>query len=116
MNAKMYAALAALVAGIFSLLEGSRFNYGMPLDIALIVVGAVLTLSYIFLIGDSLNKKLDNKDASLLAVLIVVGGVLLYQAGTRPMPIEQKGIFGALGVALVITTARMLTSGRRKKR
>ncbi|MEW6222107.1 MAG: hypothetical protein AB1476_02120 [Candidatus Hadarchaeota archaeon] len=116
MNVRMYSALAVMVVGIFALLEGSRFNYGMPLDIVLIAVGAALTLSYIFLIGDSLDKKLGNKDASLLTVLIVVGTVLLYQAGTRPMPIEQKGIFGALGAALVIATARMLFSGHRKKR
>lgn len=114
-SARAYAAIAALVIGIFALLEGSRMTHRVIIDTVLIVVGAVLTLAYFFLIGDYLQRRLRaTQTVTLMPVLLVLGAVMIYQAVIRTIDIVSRSLFGVLGIILILFPAFMLYRAAKK--
>ncbi len=112
---KAYAAFIVLVVGLFALLEGSRFIYGIAIDATLVVVGAVLTLAYFFLIGDYLQRRLRaTQTITLMPVLLVLGAVTIYQAVIRTIDIVSRSLFGVLGIILILVPAFMLYRAAKK--
>ncbi len=97
-------AVILLAVGIFVLLEGSKLSSGsIFLDLAMVGVGAVLTTSYLPLMGHYLEKRFSAK-ASLtyMPIFAIIGLGLIWQAVSRILlPIDQV-VFGVLGAALFV--------------
>jgi hypothetical protein len=118
MNAKIKAGLAlvSLVIGMFLLIEGSRMT-DLAVDLALVVVGAVLTLAYPPLMGNYLEVKLKApRNVTLMPMLLVLGAVLIYQGVlARALSGIERGLFAGLGIALVVGSALMIVKAKAKK-
>ncbi|MDI6884234.1 MAG: hypothetical protein QMD00_03785 [Hadesarchaea archaeon] len=82
---RAYAAIVALVVGVYLLIDGALLVREIVIDGAFIVGGAVLTLSYFWLIGDYLEQRfMARRDITLMPVLLVLGLVLLVFGIIRP--------------------------------
>ncbi|MDI6643103.1 MAG: hypothetical protein QMD95_03520 [Candidatus Hodarchaeaceae archaeon] len=82
---RAYAAIVALVVGVYLLIDGALLVREIVIDGAFIVGGAVLTLSYFWLIGDYLVQRfMARRDITLMPVLLVLGLVLLVFGIIRP--------------------------------
>jgi len=108
MQPKVKAAISIvlLIIGMFILLEGSKMAVpgNEMIDMALIVVGAVLVLVYMPLVGDYLEVKFKApRMINLMPMLLVLGAVLIYQGATRVgTGILGQLLFVILGIALVV--------------
>jgi len=82
---RVYAAIIALVVGVYLLLDGAFLVREILIDGAFIVVGAVLTISYFWLIGDYLERRFrTRREITLMPVLLVLGLALLVFGIIRP--------------------------------
>ncbi len=116
-TSKMYAAFVGLIVGLFLLLEGSKLDplLGIAINAIFIVVGAVLTLSYFYLIGDSLQRRLRAPPiVTSMPVLLVLGVMLVYQAVVRSIDVVSKGLFGVLGIILILVPAFVIYRAAKK--
>lgn len=114
---KAYAAFVVLVVGLFLLLEGTRLDPAreIAVDATLMVIGAVLTLAYFFLIGDYLQRRLGAPAiVTPMPVLLVLGAVMVYQSALRPIEIVSKTLFGVFGIVLILASAFVLYRARGK--
>ncbi len=82
---RAYAAIIALVVGVYLLIDGALLLRGILVDLTFIAVGAVLMLIYFQLIGDYLERRLmARRDITLMPVILVLGLVLLVFGVIRP--------------------------------
>ncbi len=103
MGPRIWASFLALAAGLFLLLEGSKFDPARgALDIVFLVVGAILTVSYFFFLGDYLERRFGYKTATLVPVLFVLGCVMLYQGIVRPVEVVSRVLLGVLGLLMAV--------------
>ncbi len=96
-------AFISLAIGIFLLLEGSRLVSGsIVVDLVMLVIGAILTISYLPLIGRHLEKKFKAKASiTFMPMLAILGAGLLWQAAFRILSSLDKTVFAAVGLALL---------------
>ncbi|MGC8816375.1 MAG: hypothetical protein ACP5PX_00950 [Candidatus Hadarchaeum sp.] len=96
-------ALLVLVAGVFLMLEGSKlYTVSFLTDLILLIGGAVLTISYLPLMGDYLTKKFGgNSVITYLPVLAVLGAGLIWQSGFRILALTDRIIFVVIGAILL---------------
>jgi len=84
-SARAYVAIVALVIGIYLLIEGAYMMQDMLVNVAFIALGAVLTLSYFWLIGDTIERWLRAPPGiTFMPVLLVLGIVILVFGLVRP--------------------------------
>lgn len=77
-SARAYAAIIVLVIGIYLLIEGAYMMQDMLINVSFIVLGAVLTLGYFWLIGDTIERWLRApRGITFMPVLLVLGIVIL---------------------------------------
>lgn len=77
-SARAYAAIVVLVIGIYLLIEGAYMMQDMLINVSFIVLGAVLTLGYFWLIGDTIERWLRApRGITFMPVLLVLGIVIL---------------------------------------
>lgn len=100
-------AIILLVAGVFLMLEGSKlYASSFWTDLAMLVVGIVLTISYLPLIGDSLKKSFGgNPSTTYIPILVALGAGLLWQAGFRILTLTDRVAFAIIGATLVVVSA-----------
>ncbi|MDH5685185.1 MAG: hypothetical protein OEY73_01435 [Hadesarchaea archaeon] len=84
-SARAYVAIVVLVIGIYLLIEGAYMMQDMLVNVAFIALGAVLTLSYFWLIGDTIERWLRAPPRiTFMPVLLVLGLVILVFGLVRP--------------------------------
>ena len=100
-------AIILLVAGVFLMLEGSKlYASSFWTDLAMLVVGIVLTISYLPLIGDSLKKSFGgNPSTTYIPILVALGAGLLWQAGFRILALTDRVAFAIIGATMVVVSA-----------
>lgn len=100
-------AIIFLAVGIFIMLEGSKLSANsFWMDLVMLVIGAVLTISYLPLMGNRLEKMLKAKPViTYIPILVVLGAGLLWQAGFRILSLLDKVIFAIVGIILVLVSA-----------
>lgn len=77
-SARAYVAIVVLVIGIYLLIEGAYMVQDMLVNVAFIALGAVLTLSYFWLIGDTIERWLRAPPGiTFMPILLVLGLVVL---------------------------------------
>ena len=102
---RVYASFVAIVVGMFLLVEGSKLDPTRGiLDVIFIVVGAMLVLSYFFLVGDYLEHRFRDRITNLMPVLLVLGGVTVYHGIVRPVEMVSKSLLTVLGTVLVLVS------------
>lgn len=83
-SARAYAAIVVLVIGIYLLIDGAYMMRDMLINVSFIVLGAVLTLGYFWLIGDTIERWLRApRGITFMPVLLVLGIVILSFGLTR---------------------------------
>lgn len=83
-SARAYAAIIVLVIGIYLLIDGAYMMRDMLINVSFIVLGAVLTLGYFWLIGDTIERWLRApRGITFMPVLLVLGIVILSFGLTR---------------------------------
>lgn len=83
-SARAYVAIVVLVIGIYLLIEGAYMMQDMLINVSFIVLGAVLTLGYFWLIGDTIERWLRApRGITFMPVLLVLGIVILSFGLTR---------------------------------
>ncbi len=93
-SVKAYVAIVALVIGVCLLIKGAYMMQDMLVDIVFIAVGAVLTLSYFWLIGDTIERWLRaSPQITFMPLLLVLGLVIL--------------VFGLIQPGLATATLRL---------
>lgn len=100
-------AIASLAAGIFLLLEGSKLSSGsIVLDLVMVGFGALLTVSYLPLMGNYLERRFRSSTSlTYMPIFAIIGLGLLWQAASRVLlPLDQV-IFGVVGGALLVGSA-----------
>jgi hypothetical protein len=99
------AAIVALVVGVYLLIDGSFLARKILIDGAFIAVGAVLMISYFWLIGDYLEHRLRaRREITLMPIMLMLGLVMLVFGIIRPglVAIEHKLSFILLGLVLAL--------------
>lgn len=117
---KVVLALVMLFIGMFLVLEGSKITTSVNpvyVDLALIVVGAVLVLVYMPLVGDYLEVTLKApRMINLMPMLLALGAALVFQGATRVgVGIVAQLLFVILGIVLVVGSALMIMKAKAKK-
>ncbi len=83
-SARAYVAIVVLVIGIYLLIDGAYMMRDMLINVSFIVLGAVLTLGYFWLIGDTIERWLRApRGITFMPVLLVLGIVILSFGLTR---------------------------------
>ncbi|TES83573.1 MAG: hypothetical protein E3J91_02665 [Hadesarchaea archaeon] len=83
-SARAYVAIVVLVIGIYLLIEGAYMVQDMLINVSFIVLGAVLTLGYFWLIGDTIERWLRApRGITFMPLLLVLGIVILSFGLTR---------------------------------
>jgi len=105
------AAIAALVIGLFLLFVGATPAPADMLDWVMVIVGAALTVGYVALIGNSLNRLLKTRSgaAPFMPVLVVLGVLVMWQAimggGVESV---HKIVLTVLGIVLIVAPVAVL--------
>ncbi|MEM3421532.1 MAG: hypothetical protein QW835_02075 [Candidatus Hadarchaeum sp.] len=99
-------AIVILVVGIFLMLEGSKlYTVSFMTDLVMLVVGVVLTISYLPLIGDCLEKRFGgNSIVTYLPILATLGAGLLWQSVSRALALMDRVIFVGVGIVLIVSS------------
>ncbi len=83
-SARAYVAIVVLVIGVYLLIEGAYMVQDMLINVSFIVLGAVLTLGYFWLIGDTIERWLRApRGITFMPLLLVLGIVILSFGLTR---------------------------------
>lgn len=118
-----YSALLGLLVGMFMLLEGSRFIYGLYVDVALMAVGGALILFYIGVFGSAFKDKKvhlfgwhfkEPRTLTLLLILLALGVNMAVQSVIKNMVVVDKLIFAAMGAALIVVSVAYIMKSRTK--
>lgn len=109
-SARAYAAIIVLVIGIYLLIEGAYMMQDMLINVSFIVLGAVLTLGYFWLIGDTIERWLRApRGITFMPLLLVLGVVILVFGLVRPglsrIELQLSLVIPGLVLALVAVFA-----------
>jgi len=105
------AAIAALVIGLFLLFVGATPAPADMLDWAMVIAGAALTVGYVALIGNSLNRLLKTQSGAVpfMPVLVVLGVLVIKQAIIGGgVELLHQIVLTALGIVLIVAPAAVL--------
>ncbi len=84
-SARAYVAIVVLVIGVYLLIEGAYMMQDMLINVSFIVLGAVLTLGYFWLIGDTIERWLRApRGITFMPLLLVLGIVISVFGLVRP--------------------------------
>ncbi|MFH1821813.1 MAG: hypothetical protein ABH852_05180 [Methanobacteriota archaeon] len=110
-------AVIFLAIGIFILLEGSSLSgSSIEIDLAMLVVGIILTISYLPLIGNYFELKFKAKTSmTYMPILVILGAVLIWQAGFRVLSLLDKSIFAAIGAALLVVSLFFIYKAKKSR-
>lgn len=88
------------------MLEGSKlYTVSFVTDLLMLVIGVILTISYLPLMGDYLEKRFGGNSAvTYLPILTILGAGLLWQSGFRALALVDKAIFAGVGAVLIIAS------------
>jgi len=105
-SARAYAAIIVLVIGIYLLIEGAYMMQDMLINVAFIALGAALTLSYFWLIGDTIELWLRAPPGiTFMPVLLVLGLVVLsfglIRSGLADITLRLSLVIPGLVLALI---------------
>ena len=111
---RVYVGIVLLVVGMFLLLEGSKLDpvRGEVVDMSMMGVGAVLVLSYLYLLRD-MSRGRGASNPVLMGALLVLGVMLVFQALSRTIDVMSQALFGAFGAVLVAASAFLLYRNRK---
>ena len=117
-SARAYAAIIVLVIGIYLLIEGAYMMQDMLINVAFIALGAALTLSYFWLIGDTIERWLRAPPGiTFMPVLLVLGLVVLsfglIRSGLADIMLRLSLVIPGLVLALVAVFA-LLRSAKKQ--
>lgn len=105
-----------LFVGLFMMLQGSSLSSSPVLiDFALMAVGAILTISYLPLMGRYLEKRFKAKETlTYLPILAILGAVTLLQAIFRALLISDRVAFAVVGIVLLIVPSVFIYRAARR--
>ncbi len=117
-SARGFVAIIVLVIGIYLLIEGAYMMQDMLVNVAFIALGAVFTLSYFWLIGDTIERWLRAPPGiTFMPILLVLGVVVLsfglMRSGLATTELRLSLVIPGLLLALVAVFA-LLRSVRKQ--
>lgn len=101
-----WVAIVVLVAGVFLMLEGSKlYTVSLVTDLVMLIAGFILTISYLPLMGDYLEKRFGGNPAiTYLPILVALGAGLLWQSFFRALAFIDRAIFIGVGLGLIVAS------------